>query len=166
MTNDLYVTHQGPPRSGEVIITAEEAGNPTDPFTRLARAVLAEIFELRTQMQEQRLITPDEQIRDRKAQQKEVERWRRANEELKRAAQDMAAQITRLEEDVDRLTNENESLRGQLNEAVLRTESMRARHRLPADEPGQYPLTELMSERAYNEWKRFMEERPSLRGED
>lgn len=165
----LFLTRQGPPRSGEVIITEEEAGK-ADPYTRVARQFFSQFLELLTQMQDGQLVTPDRQAHAEKEAEKEVRRWRKANEELKRAAQDLAGQVTTLEVEVDRLTTENENLRGQLNEAILRTESMRARHKLPKDEPGHYPLTDLMSERAYQMWReveRTMQAPPTnLKGED
>lgn len=165
----LYVTHQGPPRSGEVIITEEEAGK-ADIYTRVARQFFAQFLELRAAIQQGDLVTPEQADQIERDSIKEIRRWRKANEELKRAAQDLANQISTLELEVDRLTVENETIRGQLNESILRTESMRAKHRLPKDEPGQYPLTDHMSARAYDLWQeveRTMKAPPTnLRGED
>jgi uncharacterized coiled-coil DUF342 family protein len=86
--------------------------------------------------------------------------------ELKRSAQDLVKENKELSNEIDRLTTELETVRRELNESIMKGESMRQRHNLPKDEPGKYPLTEHMSERAFREWQRIMQELPREKGED
>lgn len=157
--DELFGVRPGSPRSGEVIATAQEVGR-YDMFTEVARRFFTEFLELKVLMEQGDLITPQEQTRLRKSMEKDVQKWQRANEELKLSARNLAADNKMLAAEVENLQSENEKLRLELNEAIMRLEELRQRHRIPRDEPGKYPLTQHMSERAFQEWQRIMKTLP------
>jgi len=133
-----------------------QKGLPVDPFTEVAKRFFVEFLELKVALEQQGAMTPDEQTKMRKHYEKEVERWKKANEELKISARNLAADNKLLGAEVENLTGENEKLRLQLNEAIMRLEALRARHKLPRDDSHEYPLTEHMSDRARKEWERML----------
>jgi hypothetical protein len=157
--------HSGPARSGEIIVTAEEIGK-RDVFTEIARRFFTEFLELKIQLEEQGAITPEQQIQYRKKAEKELERWKKVNGELKRAAEDLSKDNQRLSADLDNMEGENRKLRLELNEAIMRLEEMRRRHNIPQAQTGDYPLTQHMSERAFREWERIMKAIPYSREDD
>lgn len=165
MSNELFGVRSGSPRSGEIIVTAEEIGK-RDVFTEIARRFFTEFLELKLQLEDQGAVTPEQQIKFRKSAEKELERWRKANEELKRAANDLAADNKRLAAELDNVEGENRKLRLELNEAIMRLEELRRRHNIPQAQVGDYPLTQHMSERAFREWERIMREMPNMRGDE
>lgn len=156
----LHGTRSGGLKAGEIVVTDDEIGIERDPYTEIARRFFNEFLELKLSLEERGAITPDQQIEYRRKAEKELDRWKRAVEELKLAAKNLAEDNKRLGEEVAQLQEQNENLRRQLNEAIMKAENMRVRHRLPKEEPGDYPLTQHMSERAFREWQRILTEIP------
>lgn len=141
-----------------------------DPFTEIAKRFFHEFLELRASLEESGAVPVGEVVKLREKHERERQKWEKAVNELKRSAQDLVKDNKELSNEIERLNTENQSIRLQLNEAIMRSEHMRAKHRLPKDEPGQYPLTDLMTGRAYEmfqrDLERMMKEKPITKGDD
>ncbi len=115
-----------------------------DAYTAIAREFFNQFLELKLQL-ESGVVTTHEH-------EKEIAKWRRANQELKASAEYLAKRNEDLERELGETQEELSKVRGQLNELIIN-------HKLPEEVRG-VPLEELMSERNFRQWRKMLSEMP------
>lgn len=131
----------------------------TDPYLEVARRFFNEFLELKVSLDREGAVPSRVQDKERAKYEKELEKWKKANRELARSAEDLMKDNERLENEVARLEVERDNLRRQLNEHLMRQSDM-------ARKLHDYPLTEHMTEEAFNGWQdivKMMSEKPTGR---
>jgi len=165
MPDDLHVARQGPPRSGEVIITDTEL-HGDDPawreermYTEIARRFFAQFLALKTEVAEGRLYPNREH-------EKELAGYRKMNEQLKKSIKDYIEQVEKAEESLALADEENKALQARVNALII--EVGMAQEKLQSlglvsrdvEKKTGVPFRELMSEESRREWDRLMKEIP------
>lgn len=166
MTDEVRITHQGPPRSGEVIVTdAEWSDDPARAEARaynaIARAFFNQFLEWKVAHAEGRLEKPQDYD-------KEIRQYKRVNETLKKAVNDARDEIVRLEDLLARGDEELSALRERVNSLIielgLAQEKLSGLGLVRADTERLrregYNFRELMSPESQQEWDKLMKEIP------
>jgi hypothetical protein len=164
-----------PPRRVEppvVDLTETEPEPPVyDRFTSMARALLAEVLDLKVELTRKNLEL-ERQLNEPK---EEQSRYAHANHELRLACEDLQtqnreqqSQIQHLVEKLDQAEQNNAVLVSRVNELEFKLMKARERirHRISPDNP-MYPITELTEggREAWNELDRLLREPPTNSGE-
>jgi len=134
----------------------------TDPYLEVARRFFNEFLELKVSLDREGAIPAKTQEKERSRYERELRKWMDANKVLKETAQSLVADNERLEEEVAKLEVERDNLRMRLNEQLMRSNDV-------ARKLHDYPLTEHMTEEAYQQWQeivRLMAAPGSRKGED
>jgi chromosome segregation ATPase len=166
MTDPLHVKRQGPPRSGEVVITDEELHNEDArwkeerEYTRIARHFFAMFLEMKAQYERGELQPP-------KNYEKEKAQYEKLIVKLKEAVNDSTNDATRFEEALALAEDEKVKLRARINELTIENGRLmeklqglgRTTPRDPSDQ-SVYSLRELLSEQSRQELDRLMKEIP------
>lgn len=131
-----------------------------DPYLEVARRFFNEFLELKVDLDRQGAVTQEVQKKERARFDKEMAKWKDANELLKSRAQAFANDNERLEAELAEVMAERDDLRRQVNEHLMRNnETARRLH--------EYPLDQNMSDRAFAEWQdiiKMMSSAPTARG--
>lgn len=164
MPDDLHITRQGPPHSGEVVITDSEL-HGDDPawkeeraYTQIARRFFNEFLELKLAIDQGLVSKPPDY-------EKSLRSYKRAAEEFKAAAANLAGDVKRLEEEILRSEEEKVQLRGQVNELLITVATLREKLdglgviRQEREKSG-YKFTEHMSPESRRAFESLMKETP------
>jgi len=116
-----------------------------DVFTEVARRFFNEFLEMKVGLDKSGAVPRQQQEKEQKKYEKEIAKWEAANKVLRESAQDLMQSNEQLVDEVAQLEVQVADLRLKLNEQLMNQPEI---HRRVRD----FPLTEHMSERAYQEW--------------
>lgn len=128
------------------------SGEP-DPYLEVARRFFNEFLQLKIELDRQGAVTQKVQQKERERYERDLKKWKDANEALKGAAANLVAENERLEGQVLSLTSERDNLQRKLNEERMHSNETARKLR-------EYPLDQHMSEAAFREWQKIMQSIP------
>lgn len=131
-----------------------------DHYTEIARRLLNEFIELIITFDRSGALNVKDVEKERTKHERELRKWKEANETLKDSLKAMAADNERLEHEVLVMESERDDARRRLNEYLMgRREASKKVH--------DFPLDQLMTEEAHKKWQeiRLMMSEVPYRGE-
>lgn len=134
-----------------------------DPYAEVAKRLFNEFLEMLIALRLQGGVLPDEQAKKQKQHDREVKSWREANQELKLVSKQLTEENDKLSAELDKITLERDNLRLRLNQSIINQQATIRRVDQFAQE---YPLDQHMTDRAFKEWQKIMQELPSMRGDN
>lgn len=164
MPDDLHITRQGPPRSGELIVTDEEKHledarwQEEREYTQIARHFFAMFLEMKREYEDGKLHPSREYT-------KELAQYRKLNEKLKEAVNEALRDARRFEESLAIAEEEKTSLQAKVNELII--ENGRLAEKVSGlgvirerESRTGYSFLEHLSEESRSEWEKLMKEIP------
>lgn len=134
-----------------------------DPYTEVAKRLFNEFLEMLLALRQQGAVLPEQQDKERAKYEKELKKWRDANNELKTVAKQLTEENEKLSAEIDRLELERDNLRLKLNQTIINQQAVARQIDHAVSE---YPLDQHMTDRSFKEWQKIMQSLPSLRGDD
>ncbi len=118
MSDEIRITHTGPPRSGEVIVTESEwsGDDPSRAETRAYNAIARSFFN---QFLEWKIAYDEGKLGKPENYDKEVKQYKRLNETLKKSVQDAKDELARMEEALAIADEERTALREKVNALII-----------------------------------------------